>query len=112
MCFYRHRSRPYQQTKNTDKMTNWKQDITEMPCLSMKTICEWVGNDRSMNKGYKFFIEGYADDITTLLEGDNFIIKGLCYRSQAKNEKEHAMEVGLSTVNSAVSSAHCSCKAG
>lgn len=89
----------------------WFKKLNGLPPLSIATLCTWVGNDKSLNKGYKFFIEDYLFDIWVKADDEKFTSKAKCHRSQRKNEKPHDLNLQLSADGNVFAS-ECSCKAG
>lgn len=90
---------------------NWGKDLNGMPNITITNISEYIGIERSITKGYKFFVEEYVHDIFTNTDGINFTCKAKCFASQRKNQSPHqiVMEM-LGSCNNI--KATCSCKAG
>lgn len=68
--------------------------------------------EKPIEKGYKFFWDGYIHDVTCMKENNSVHIKCKCYRSQRKNEQPHSLSVKLNSNSGSVESGKCSCVAG
>ena len=100
----------------------WTKNLSLLPKFSSLQITEHLkgcGKKDVGDKGYKFFVENYIENVYVGYRRGNAIdryIKGKCHRSQRKNEDPHSMF--LKATSSAedqqarMSSAKCSCKAG
>lgn len=76
-------------------------------CRKKYTKCR-----KPIEKGYKFFWDGYIHYVTCMKENNSVHIKCKCYRSQRKNEQPHSLSVKLNSNSGSVESGKCSCVAG
>ncbi|XP_077974294.1 uncharacterized protein LOC144429919 [Styela clava] len=89
-------------------------DLKYLPDFSFDDVTEYAekhaGNGNSTKRGYKYFWESFIHDYKVFQDGQKFLIKARCYRSQRKNEPPHSLFVTLRRNN--VLSATCSCTVG
>ncbi|XP_060603848.1 uncharacterized protein LOC132756730 [Ruditapes philippinarum] len=69
---------------------------------------------KSLNKGFKYFCEGYIHDLRVQSGDYGCAIYGKCHRSQRKNEKPHQLKVVMKDCNEEISItyANCTCPIG
>ena len=103
-----------------DASITWTKSIASLPKFSFIQIekhLEGCGKKDIGKKGYKFFIEGYIQDVYVgLNQGDQVAsrVNGRCHRSQRKNEAPHSMKIRVADNGGTATIFHaqCSCKGG
>ncbi|XP_061698010.1 uncharacterized protein LOC133512400 [Syngnathoides biaculeatus] len=65
---------------------------------------------KSRQQGFKYFSEGYLNDISMHIDGETIEISARSFRSQRKTEQPHTLHLQLNPTR--ISEAHCTCQAG
>ncbi|KAJ8307894.1 hypothetical protein KUTeg_014541 [Tegillarca granosa] len=97
-------------------------DLNLIPELTFAFVENYIKENKfssgkkSINKGFKYFSEGYIKDLKVLQQTDGNIvtITGKCFKSQRKSEDPHSISVVFEKEKTPVSikSANCTCPIG
>ena len=68
--------------------------------------------EKPLEKGYKFFFEGYVHNVTSVSTDQYCYLKAKCFRSQRKNQQPHQINVAIDGASCDIMAAKCSCVAG
>ncbi|KAK3099804.1 hypothetical protein FSP39_010007 [Pinctada imbricata] len=94
-------------------------DLSSLPDLNFSFVESFLEKQskssgrEQMNKGFKYYSEGYIHAIKLYPDESTDIctVKGKCYRSQKRNESPHEIEIVVHK-DKTISSSNCSCTIG